>query len=507
MASARNETDCRRSAIRTSSIALALSLAQACSASAAGQAPDEVVRLVRDRIAANYAPVKTIQAKVVEVVVNPGVKEETRIEPDNVDGVGLSFTLSPRFEIKWSATIAGPNERYEIGDPGSEYSETLLRRGNLELQYDTGGQNVWLGRFDPQRCRSVQYDPRESVSMGRGDSLAALLAYDVRRAEITTKRGQRVARIELAGPADYLYVLDCPESANFLPTQLYQICGSPDPKLKGIVVNGVSVEYYRCVLGLKTVLFPKRIVSNNAAEPVRSTVGYMQLPGDQTTTVIVKELKLNAPLARNAFVAPAIPADARFSVDTGDDLSEVPAELRERVAKEQREMRESLDEVKRILQPVEDMVGKLGPALPAQGWVGGQRPDLAGKPYLLAFWSTSCGPCKNDLPTLRDMAGTGTQIVGMHPFGTPADEVAEFINLRKLGYPTLLGQEEAELVGGYPAVLFPHYILVDAQGMVVAHGHLTEMATKLDELSGENANQATAAPIIVTATGTLRTLP
>jgi hypothetical protein len=39
------------------------------------------------------------------------------------------------------------------------------------------------------------------------------------------------------------------------------------------------------------------------------------------------------------------------------------------------------------------------------------------------------------------------------------------------------------LVAGYPAVLFPHYVLVDNQGKVAAHGHLTEMAKKLDEMS------------------------
>jgi hypothetical protein len=59
-------------------------------------------------------------------------------------------------------------------------------------------------------------------------------------------------------------------------------------------------------------------------------------------------------------------------------------------------------------------------------------------------------------------------------------------------YPTLLAQEEGELVGGYPAVVFPHYILVDAHGTVAAHGHLTEMAMKLDEMSREDMTGTSA---------------
>jgi hypothetical protein len=48
------------------------------------------------------------------------------------------------------------------------------------------------------------------------------------------------------------------------------------------------------------------------------------------------------------------------------------------------------------------------------------------------------------------------------------------------------------LVGGYPAVLFPYYILVDAHGTVAAHGHLTEMAMKLDEMSREDMTGTSA---------------
>jgi hypothetical protein len=162
---ARIAIDSRRGRILARSILLAPFLACPCAASAAEQSAAEIVRLVRERIAANYAPVKTIQPKIVMVVVNPSVKEETTIEPDNIDGIGLSVTFSPRSELKWNATIAGADQRYEVGDPGSEFYEMILRRDNLEVDYNTGGQKVWLSRFAPERSHSKQYDPRESVSM------------------------------------------------------------------------------------------------------------------------------------------------------------------------------------------------------------------------------------------------------------------------------------------------------------------------------------------------------
>jgi thiol-disulfide isomerase/thioredoxin len=487
---------CRPIVIRWSIAALAILpvLEGPC---AAAENADTIARIVLDHLTANYAPVKTVQAKVVEVVVTPNVPQPTKSAPkeeplESEGGTLGTFTISPRFEIKWSVIIAGTNERYEIGTSDSDDRETLLRRGDLVLDYSHGSY-AYLLRYTSKTCQGqMQYNPREAMFNERDRSLTGLMANKLRRAEMKLKNGKRVAVLEVEakgrreGDADSVFLLECPESASYLPTQMYQIDDSPDRK--GVVVIGASIEYGRYAVSGKTVLFPKRIVRQSAGDkPVKTTQDFMARPGGQTITVTVSDLKLNAPVADNAFVAPTIPEDVDFWCDIGDDLSQVPAELHDRVAKEQRELRESLEVVKRILQPVEDMVGKPAPELPSVGWVGGKRPDVGGKPYLVAFWSTSCGPCKNDYPFLRQMAADGTAIIGIHPFGAPADEVAEFITQHKFGYPTILGQEEGEMVAGYPAVLFPHYIVVDTQGTVAAHGHLAEMAKKLDEMSRANA--------------------
>jgi thiol-disulfide isomerase/thioredoxin len=143
----------------------------------------------------------------------------------------------------------------------------------------------------------------------------------------------------------------------------------------------------------------------------------------------------------------------------------------------------------RFKQPVEALVGKPAPALPEQGWIGGPRPDLTGKPFLIHFWATWCGPCKNDLPILKRMAADGFPIIGMHPAGTPASEVENFLKEFELGYPTFVesnieSRPAGRVIAGYPADIFPYCILVDHHGNVAGHGMLREpeLIKKLREL-------------------------
>jgi thiol-disulfide isomerase/thioredoxin len=121
--------------------------------------------------------------------------------------------------------------------------------------------------------------------------------------------------------------------------------------------------------------------------------------------------------------------------------------------------------------------------LPKAAWIGGQPPDLTGKPYLLHFWATWCGPCKNDLPRLKALAEKGVIILGMHPPATSAQEVEKAVLDQQLGHPTLLAtgmvsDASNARIGGYPAGVFPYYIQVDAKGRVAGHGSLSEILGK-----------------------------
>lgn len=160
-------------------------------------------------------------------------------------------------------------------------------------------------------------------------------------------------------------------------------------------------------------------------------------------------------------------------------------EILELVDEEYQQRLEGQKVFDRLTKPFDEMVGKPAPALPADGWVGGTRPDVQGKPYLIHLWATWCGPCKNDYPLLKKLADDGALVVGLHPAGTPAEDVIKMIQEYELGYPTFVSDKEGPAKGtgrtiaGYPAGVFPYAVLVDAEGNVVSHGMLRESEGKL----------------------------
>lgn len=208
------------------------------------------------------------------------------------------------------------------------------------------------------------------------------------------------------------------------------------------------------------------------------------------TELRVKEVKTDRDLAERC--TELLPKtgqrvqDQRFgvAVDYDFDVKRSDEDIRKMAVAEYQKRLKGQKEVKRMLEPVAAMVGKPAPELAATGWVGGKRPDLAGKPYLLHFWATWCGPCKNDLPLLKNLSERGVLVVGMHPSGTPAEEVEKFIRDQEIGYPTFLDAGKADPkkpnIGGYAVGVFPYNILVDAKGQVIAHGFLSELLERGD---------------------------
>lgn len=153
------------------------------------------------------------------------------------------------------------------------------------------------------------------------------------------------------------------------------------------------------------------------------------------------------------------------------------SEILKLVDKKHRERLENAAVLQQLTDPIEQLVGQRAPELPADGWIGGVRPDLQGQPYLIHFWATWCGPCKSEFPFLKQLAEQDALIIGMHPAGTPAHEVEKVMQENQLPYPTLLAAktDSSRKIAGYPAAVFPYCILVDSQGNVAAHGRLRDI--------------------------------
>lgn len=97
----------------------------------------------------------------------------------------------------------------------------------------------------------------------------------------------------------------------------------------------------------------------------------------------------------------------------------------------------------------------------------------SGKSLVINFWATWCAPCRQEIPLLEGLAtewaGRGVQVVGIAV--DHRDEVSAFARKLNIGYPLLIGEQDALAVAtalGFDAPVFPFTVFTDRRGEVVA---------------------------------------
>lgn len=98
----------------------------------------------------------------------------------------------------------------------------------------------------------------------------------------------------------------------------------------------------------------------------------------------------------------------------------------------------------------------------------------AGRPLVLNFWATWCAPCRREIPLLKILAAEWASQGNVAVIGIAVDhrtEVVRFADQFKIGYPLLIGEQDALDVAakfGVASPAFPFTVFTDRRGEVVA---------------------------------------
>ena len=100
--------------------------------------------------------------------------------------------------------------------------------------------------------------------------------------------------------------------------------------------------------------------------------------------------------------------------------------------------------------------------------------DFRGKFVLLDFWFIGCGPCHQDMPSVRmahrRLSELGFSVVSVHKDGETPKDVKIFADKNGMDYPIVVDDSEGTITKQFRSIGlqgFPHYILLDRQGRVL----------------------------------------
>jgi thiol-disulfide isomerase/thioredoxin len=125
--------------------------------------------------------------------------------------------------------------------------------------------------------------------------------------------------------------------------------------------------------------------------------------------------------------------------------------------------------------------GSAPPRLAADEWINtdGGKPvvlaELKGKPVVVEFWATWCGPCVAEIPHIKSLyaehADEGLAVVTLHaPRGADRKDLESFAKDKGMSYPIGL-DTSGETYDAYGIEGIPFAVVIDRSGKVIWQGH------------------------------------
>jgi thiol-disulfide isomerase/thioredoxin len=134
------------------------------------------------------------------------------------------------------------------------------------------------------------------------------------------------------------------------------------------------------------------------------------------------------------------------------------------------------------------------PDFSLEALAGGQQTIMSwpGKPLLINFWATWCGPCVREIPMLKEFQTSQTELQVVGIALDRRDPVVKFADTMQFNYPILIGDKggyEAAAAFGVNVYAMPFTVFTGADGSVLGvHTgelhleHLQELTAVIAEL-------------------------